>query len=128
MKAGIMEIADIHVVNKSDLPGACTLTRELKSVLSLRGGTSTWSPKVIEVSSTAATGFDELDATIDEHYDWYRENSDRQAVLRKRIEYQLGVIVSHQLESLLTDTDLDRYRSLAAVYTDVLPRLTKQDS
>ncbi len=96
-------------------------------MLSLRGGTSTWRPKVIEVSSTAATGFDELDATIDEHYDWYRENSDRQAVLRKRIEYQLGEIVSHQLESLLTDTDLDRDRSLAAVYTDVLPRLTKQD-
>ena len=127
MKAGIMEIADIHVVNKSDLPGACTLTRELKSVLSLRGGTSTWSPKVIEVSSTAATGFDELDATIDEHYDWYRENSDRETVRRRRIEYQLGEIVSHQLESLLTDTDLDRYRSLAAVYTDMLPRLTKQD-
>ena len=127
MKAGIMEIADIHVVNKSDLPGSRTLTRELKSVLSLRSPTSTWSPKVIEVSSTAQSGFEELDATIDEHYHWYRENSDRKTVLRRRIEYQLGEIVSHQFELLLRDTDLDRYRSLGAAYADLLTRLSRQD-
>ena len=127
MKAGIMEIADIHVVNKSDLPGSGTLTRELKSVLSLRSGASTWSPKVIEVSSTAGSGLEELDATIDEHYRWYRQNLDRNTVRRKRIEYQLGEIVSHQFESLLRDTDLDRYRSLGAAYGDLLSRLSKQD-
>ena len=127
MKAGIVEIADIHVVNKSDLPGSRTLTRELKSVLSMRSVASTWSPKVIEVSSTARSGLEELDATIDEHYRWYRENSDRKTVLRKRIEYQLGEIVSHQFESLLRDADLDRYQSLGAAYGDLLSRLRKQD-
>ena len=42
MKAGILEIADIYVVNKSDLPGSGTLTRELESVLSMRSPTSGW--------------------------------------------------------------------------------------
>ena len=127
MKAGIMEIADIHVVNKSDLPGSRTLTRELNGVLSMRGGASTWSPKVIEVSSTACSGLEELDAAIDEHYRWYRENSDRKTVLRKRIEYQLGEIVSHRFASLLRETDLDRYPSLGAAYTELLSRLRTQN-
>lgn len=127
MKAGIMEIADIHVVNKCDLPGSRTLTRELNSVLAMRSGASTWSPKVIEVSSTALSGLEELDAAIDEHDRWHRENSDRKTVLRKRIEYQLGEIVNHRLELLLRDTDLDGYNSLGAAYTELLSRLRKQD-
>ena len=79
------------------------------------------------MSSTAGNGLEELDATIDEHYRWYRQNLDRNTVRRKRIEYQLGEIVSHQFESLLRDTDLDRYRSLGAAYGDLLSRLSKQD-
>ncbi|MDE0065088.1 MAG: ATP/GTP-binding protein [Gammaproteobacteria bacterium] len=127
MKAGIMEIADIHVVNKCDLPGSRTLARELNSVLAMRSGASTWSPKVIEVSSTAGSGLGELDAAIDEHYLWYRENSDRKTILRKRIEYQLAETVSHQFESLLRDTDLDRFQSLGAAYTELLSGLKQPD-
>ena len=127
MKAGILEIADIYVVNKSDLPGSGTLTRELESVLSMRSPTSGWSPKVIEVSATARSGLEELDATIDAHCRWYRQNSDRESVRRRRIEYQLGEIVNQELETLLRDTNLASYGNLRAAYAHLLSRLGEQD-
>ena len=118
-----MEIADIVVVNKSDLPGARALTGELESVLSVRSATSTWSPKVIEVSSTSQIGLEEVDSRIDEHYRWYQEHSDREAVRRRRIEYQLGEIVNHRFDTLLRDSEFDKCRSLGAAYDNLVSGL-----
>ncbi len=50
MKAGVMELADIYVVNKSDLPGAARTASEVRSVLAMRGGPSTSFPPVILTS------------------------------------------------------------------------------
>lgn len=123
MKSGIMEIADIHVVNKSDLPGSRTLARELESVLSMRRTPSTWRPRVINVSSTSQSGLEEVDACIDEHYCWYAKNCDHEAVRRKRIEYQLGEIVNRQFATLLRDADLNNYGSLGAAYEHLVSEL-----
>lgn len=61
MKAGLLEMADVIVVNKSDLPGAHVAVQELRSAVSLRSGTRA----VIPVLKTSATGGDGVEALWD---------------------------------------------------------------
>ena len=62
IKAGIMEIADIFVINKSDLPGADTVERELQAMLSLAEGPR---PPIVRTVAKDGTGIDELLAAIE---------------------------------------------------------------
>ena len=67
LKAGILEIADLLVVTKSDLPGAEPAARHLKDMLHLRAATTGWKVPVLRVSSTAGTGIAELADGIEAH-------------------------------------------------------------
>ena len=62
IKAGIMEIADIFVINKSDLPGAERVEHELQAMLSLAEGPR---PPIIRTSAKEGAGVDELLAAIE---------------------------------------------------------------
>ncbi len=62
IKAGIMEIADIFVINKADQPGADRVERELQAMLSLADGTH---PPIVRTVATEGTGIAELLAAID---------------------------------------------------------------
>jgi len=62
MKAGILEVADVVVVNKSDRPGAQAAFDRLRSGLALGAG----APELVLVSATVGAGISELLATIDE--------------------------------------------------------------
>ena len=65
MKSGILEIADLLVVNKADLPQASQTARELRAMLRLRSD-STKAVKVIETVATDQAGISELSAAIDD--------------------------------------------------------------
>ena len=68
IKAGIMEIADVFVINKSDLPGADKLERELKASLSLAHRPDEWTPKItVAVASEGAGITDALAAAREYH-------------------------------------------------------------
>jgi LAO/AO transport system kinase len=69
-KAGLMEIGDIFVVNKSDLPGADKVVYNLQSVLSSREG---WKQPVIKISAKTSEGMDTLLSKIEEHLRCARE-------------------------------------------------------
>lgn len=64
MKAGVLEIADILVVNKADMPQAGQTTRDLRAMLRLRSG-SAIKIEVIETVATTHAGIDNLYAAID---------------------------------------------------------------
>jgi LAO/AO transport system kinase len=66
LKSGIMEIADIYVVNKSDRPGANTFIKNLQALIHHREGTN-WIPKLLKTVATKNEGAEELYATILEH-------------------------------------------------------------
>jgi len=75
LKAGSMEIADIYVVNKSDLPGAQRVTRDLRSILALAPkDDATWAPPIVPTSSTEDTGFGALADAIDRHRQYLIEH------------------------------------------------------
>jgi LAO/AO transport system kinase len=65
-KAGLMEIADIFVVNKADRPGTRETVRDVEGMLDLAGERS-WRPAVIETIATDGTGVDELWAAVRSH-------------------------------------------------------------
>jgi LAO/AO transport system kinase len=60
IKAGIMEIADVFVINKSDRPGADTLERELRALLSIVPERDGWRPPIVRAVATEGKGVAEL--------------------------------------------------------------------
>src|SRR5204863_3713793 len=67
IKAGILEIADILVVNKADLTGADRLAAELRTMLQLSGQRSEWPTPILRTVATDGTGVPELIEQIAAH-------------------------------------------------------------
>jgi LAO/AO transport system kinase len=67
LKAGVMEIPDVIVVNKADHPMTDTMVREVRSVLALSREPGGWQVPVLRTEARAHTGVEELAAKIDEH-------------------------------------------------------------
>ncbi len=67
MKAGLMEIADIFVVNKADRPGADNVVAELKAMIRLKPEPGWWSIPVIATEAVNNKGIDELYKQIEQH-------------------------------------------------------------
>ncbi len=80
MKAGLMEIADIFVLNKSDRDGVERLETELQAMLHLAPAREGWSPTIIRTVSTENKGVDELAAAIAK----FRESSGASTELQER--------------------------------------------
>jgi LAO/AO transport system kinase len=74
IKAGIMEIADIFAVNKSDLPGSDTLVVEIETMLNMKTTEKRWRPPVIQTSSLNGEGLGDLFAAINDHRNYLQEN------------------------------------------------------
>ncbi len=64
-KAGIMEIADVFVINKADHPGVAQVEREIQSLLSVGHGAGGWTPPIVRTVATDGSGIDEVMAAID---------------------------------------------------------------
>ncbi len=86
VKAGLMEIGDIFVVNKSDLPGADKVVYNLQPVLSRKEG---WNQVAVKVSAKASQGLDELVRKIEECARIMKNAKLRQADARKRLSDEL---------------------------------------
>ncbi len=80
MKAGLLEIADIFVVNKADRPGAEHLVNELRAMLQLRPDDGWWQVPVVTTVAVADTGIEVLCQEIERH----REAMERSGKLEER--------------------------------------------
>lgn len=69
MKAGIIEIADVLVVNKADHPGADVLVSQLQALLSLAPAGQR-RPRIVKTTATKNEGLDQLADAIEEHREW----------------------------------------------------------
>jgi LAO/AO transport system kinase len=70
-KAGILEIADVFAVNKSDRPGSQELIRDLRTMLAMaRYSPDAWKPPLVPTAAATGEGIDALAAAIDKHHDW----------------------------------------------------------
>ena len=116
-KAGILEIADIFVVNKGDRPGAQEVIRDLRSMLAMvRHDPPAWKPPIIATSAATGDGIDELAAHLDAHWTWLAESGEldrrRQARAREEISAIAVTTIRRQLGGLPGESRLDDLASL----------------
>jgi LAO/AO transport system kinase len=88
-KAGILEIADIFVVNKGDRPGAQEAIRDLRTMVAMASyGEGAWKPPIIETSAVSGQGIDDLVSRLNAHASWLAQSGEgeRRRVARAREE------------------------------------------
>ena len=83
IKAGIMEIADVFVINKSDREGAERVEREIRALQSLAVRSDNWTPPIVKTVASEGTGIKDLAAAIAE-YETYLQKEN--LVLRHNID------------------------------------------
>lgn len=96
-KAGILEIADIYVVNKADRDGAEGVVRELRSMIGLGSQTqASWTPEIVTTTATTGQGLSDLVAAISKHHDWAVTSGDRalRSVERAKLNLRRAVLDS----------------------------------
>ena len=105
-KAGILEVADVFVVNKADREGADQTIRDLKHMISLgRQGTAgpSWRPPIVRTVATTAEGIEDLLAAIEEHRAWMLSHGELDARRQRRAEAEIEAIALAQLRGRLGD-------------------------
>jgi LAO/AO transport system kinase len=106
LKAGVMEIADVFVLNKADRDGADRAEAEIENLLGLQSyAPGEWRPPIVRTQATSGAGIDGLLDAIER----FRERRERiDARRRTRAAAELRSIVSHELmkrvESQLEDS------------------------
>jgi len=98
IKAGIMEIADVFVINKSDREGAERVEREIRALQTLAIRPDQWTPPVIKTVATEGKGISELAAAI-AGYEEFLEQKD--LLLKKKISNWRERLIEMLRETLL---------------------------
>jgi LAO/AO transport system kinase len=96
-KAGILEIADIYVVNKADRDGAEGVVRELRSMIGLGSNSqASWTPEIVTTTATTGQGLTDLVLAISKHHDWAVASGDRalRSVERAKLNLRRAVLDS----------------------------------
>ncbi len=114
MKAGLLEIADVFVVNKADRDGAERMKSELIQMLHLRPA-SAWSIPVLLTQAATDVGIDELVVALDAHRATLTDDAERERRIRLRRESELLDILEEELRRGGT---LDPYSAALRILED----------
>ena len=128
IKAGVLEIADVLVVNKADKPGADETARDLAQMLNLGHARTQWKPPIVRTAAQDGTGVEELVRAIDQHGEWARSSGELdarragaarqevEALLRealvKRLEARIGSERVSNAVARVAKRELDPYRAV----------------
>jgi LAO/AO transport system kinase len=119
-KAGILEVADIFVVNKADRDGADQTVRELKGMLSL-GFTDAapegWRPPVCKTVAARGDGIDEVVDALERHREWLAASGERERRRAARARGEIAAIALTRLRSRMDE--LRGQAAMAGLAADV---------
>ncbi|WP_025273661.1 methylmalonyl Co-A mutase-associated GTPase MeaB [Haloglycomyces albus] len=129
VKAGVVEIADVYVVNKADRPGADATVRDMRAMMSLvRREAGEWRQPIVKTQAEDAGGIDELTAEIDNHREWLIKHDRLAAMRRHRAWAEIRAAVDDRLRhhyrvgddlaAQLADGDIDVYAAVRKVLDD----------
>ena len=135
MKAGLMEIADVFVVNKADRPGSARLVKELRQALHLRAGRALkdipahhgvdlgqamkdehgndpppgesegWSVPVLTTNALSNEGVPELLETVEKHGIWLEEGGELEQRRRDRAEVRIRDVVDREIRRVAWNSE-----------------------
>lgn len=109
-KAGILEIADVFVVNKADRDGAGEAVRDLEAMLHL-GPALNWPPPVVRTSAQNHEGIDDLWDAIDGHRKYLESSGELEKRRRRRllgeVEDMVAVRLRERIDARLQEGDLE---------------------
>ena len=139
IKAGILEIGDIFVVNKADRDGADRTARELSTMLEMRHAVEgSWNPQVMKTEAQRGTGIDELTDEILAHRDFFLSSGTINDFLRERNQRHFMDVLRDTLfkkalsfiatnDSLgrvvtnMNDLRIDPYSAVEAIVSKMIP-------
>jgi LAO/AO transport system kinase len=118
IKAGIMEIADIFVINKSDRDGAENVEREIRTLQSLAIRSDGWTPPIVKTVASEGIGIEDLAGAVAKYQTYLQENN---LVLNKSVEnWRLRLIemlrdaLLEKARGRMTDENMARYAAEVA--------------
>ncbi|SDJ35961.1 LAO/AO transport system kinase [Halovenus aranensis] len=148
LKAGILEIGDIFVVNKADLDGANRTVQELREMLDYSDGailqssghhgagsmegtdglqieaeSEGWDPEIIETIAQRGEGVDEVLDTLDSHATYLDDSGERERQARTRYAEEIRTLVREDVNDLMAE-ELDHRGGMDAYLDDVVTRET----
>ncbi len=114
IKAGIMEIADVYVVNKADHPQTKRTVAELRELLRTAPVQPPWVPPIVETIGTQNAGIEDLWEAITKHRDYLERSGELEQRRTDRIEREIVDIVERRLRSefLLPQLQTEEFTSM----------------
>ncbi|HEV8612181.1 MAG TPA: methylmalonyl Co-A mutase-associated GTPase MeaB, partial [Gemmatimonadales bacterium] len=117
LKSGVMEVADLYVINKADRPGAANLAREIEVTQGIRQGNAfrgmkkavggvagsggtvspSWTPPVILMVATTGAGVESLVEALERHHAWLEQGGELAARRRKRFAARTREVVDRAM-------------------------------
>jgi LAO/AO transport system kinase len=105
MKAGLMEIADFIVLNKSDRPGADQSVASVKMVLKLKPAANGWNPEVVKSVASEGKGIEGIAAEIQKHRDFLEAGGLLQKKRHARLLQRTKELVNERLQFVFWNAD-----------------------
>jgi LAO/AO transport system kinase len=104
-KAGILEIADVFVVNKADRDGADATARDLRHMMSLVEGRrpEDWQPPIVKTVASRGEGIDDLMTALDKHQEWLEQSGRLDARRRVRAAEEIEALALTALRARMGD-------------------------
>ena len=134
IKAGVLEIADVLVVNKADRPGADETARDLAQMLTLGAPRTAWKPPVVRTIAATGDGIAELVDAVEKHQAWADASGERdrrrasaaqaevEALLRdalvRRLESRVGTDAVRSAVARVAAREVDPYAAVEELLRD----------
>jgi LAO/AO transport system kinase len=114
-KAGILEVADLFVVNKADKPDAQQVVRDLRNMVALADrDDSDWKPPIVSTTATKGEGIGELTERLDQHWTWLNSTGELKRRRQARAREELTALAFTALRGRLAASRLDELAAQVA--------------
>ncbi|MGD0241694.1 MAG: methylmalonyl Co-A mutase-associated GTPase MeaB [Streptosporangiaceae bacterium] len=117
-KAGILEVADLFVVNKADKPDAQQVVRDLRNMVALadraHSDSPGWKPPIVSTTATKDEGIGELTERLDQHWSWLTATGELKRRRQARAREELTALAFAAFRGRLAASRLDELASQVA--------------
>ena len=109
MKAGLMEIADIFVINKADREGAERMKIELEMMLQLRTKKDKWQPPILKTVAQTGEGIEDLLTSLDNHSEHLLDQGFLRSKRSRRLQEKIKLMISLDLQEDFWSKKKEKY-------------------